>query len=73
MGTVEKLQAAKFDEGNIAACKFNFKRPAVTGGAKQHGLLLQRHTGLTIGQHLVDNEVRLLGFAFYCHELRPLE
>ena len=36
----EKLQAAEFDEGNVAPGQLDFERTAVVRGAEQHRLLL---------------------------------
>ncbi|MNS93654.1 hypothetical protein D3C72_1278390 [compost metagenome] len=73
MGAVEEFQAAKFDEGDVAAGQFHLERPAVAGGAKQHGLLFQRHAGFAVCKNLVDDEIRLFGFVLHRHELRALQ
>ena len=41
----QKFQAAEFHEGNVAAGQFDFERPAVMRGAKQHRLRFQRKPG----------------------------
>ena len=53
MGAVEKFQAAELDEGNVAPGQFDLERAAVMGGAKQHGLLLQRRAALAVFQRPV--------------------
>ena len=47
----EKLQAAEFDERNVAPGQLDFERAAVVRGAEQHRLRLQREPGLAARQH----------------------
>ncbi|MNI01733.1 hypothetical protein D3C73_545850 [compost metagenome] len=72
MGAVQKLQAAEFDEGNVAAGEFHFQRAGMVRGAKKHGLLFQCHAGLAIFQHLLDDVIGLLRLVLDGNEARAL-
>lgn len=69
MGAVEELQASELYEGDVAAGQFHLKGAAVARGAEQDGLLFQEHPGFTIGKHLLDDAVRLIGLVLHRQQL----
>ena len=69
---LEKLEAAEFHERDIAPRQFDFERRAMMRGAEQHGLLLERDSGLAMLQDPVGHVARLVGLVAHRYELRPL-
>ena len=62
MGGIEEFQAAEFDEGDVAPGQFDLQRPAVAGGAEQHGLLLQTACRISrFSRMLLDDAAGLVG------------
>ena len=61
MPRVEELQPAELDEGDVAPGELDLQRSRVVRGAEEHRLLLQRHPGLAVLQHLFDHVVGLAG------------
>ena len=61
MRGVEKLQAAEFDERDVAARQLDLQRPAMRGGAEEHRLLLEKGSFLAGFENALDNVARLVG------------
>ena len=59
VGRLQKLEAAEFVEGNIAARELDFEDGAVVRGAEQNGLRLERDAGLAALQDSLDDVARL--------------
>ncbi len=72
MRRFEKFQAAEFDERNVAPGQFDFQRPRMMGGAKQHRLLLERTSAFAIVQDRLHRIARLLGLVLHIDQMRPL-
>src|SRR5947208_1831029 len=68
MRRIQKLQAAEFDEGNVAARQLNFQRATVRRCPEQNRLLLEKCSLLAVRQDLLDDVARLVGFVAYGNE-----
>ena len=66
----KKLQATKFDEGNVAAGQLEFERVGMVRGAEQHSLRFECEAGLSILQHAIDHIARLISLIAHRDKLR---
>ena len=64
----EELQAAEFDEGDVAAGQLDFERGAMAGGAEQHRLRLEALPGFAIGEDVLDDVARLRIVVGHVHQ-----
>jgi hypothetical protein len=67
---IEKLQAAKFHEGNIATRQLDLERPAVRGSAEENRLLLEESSFLAVSKDALDDVPGLVGLVAHGDEAR---
>ena len=72
VGGFEELEAAVFDEGDVAPGQFHLQQIAVVGGAEEDGLFAQGDAGLQVFQNALDDVAGLLVFIDERHQSRLL-
>jgi hypothetical protein len=72
VGGIEELEAAEFDERDVAAGQLDLERAAMAGRPKQRGLLFQLRAALPVLQHPLDHIAGLISLIAYANQLRQL-
>ena len=67
---IEELEAAEFDEGDVAAGQLDLERAAVARRPEQHGLLFQLRAALPVLQHPLDHIAGLIRLIAHAHQFR---
>ena len=68
----QKLQAAEFDERNVAPRQLDLELSAVMRGAEQNGLRFQGVAAFAVFKHLLDHIARLLALVANRDQRRAL-